>query len=59
MKSLRTHNSKNKGFTGKVGDWEIVYTESFHTKEEAHRREREVKGWKSRIKIQCLIKRNI
>jgi putative endonuclease len=26
---LRKHNSNHKGFTGKIGDWEIVYQESF------------------------------
>jgi len=56
---LRKHNSKHKGFTGKVGDWQIVYTEFYYRKEDAYRREREVKGWKSRIKIQNLIRRNI
>jgi putative endonuclease len=55
---LRKHNSNHKGFTGKVGDWEIIYTELYDTKEEAYKREREVKGWKSRIKIQNLIRTN-
>ena len=37
---LRNHNSNHTGYTGKVRDWEIVYTELYHLKEEAYRRER-------------------
>jgi putative endonuclease len=46
----------HKGFTGQVQDWEIVYTEFYSTKEEAYAREREVKRWKSRKRIEKLIK---
>jgi putative endonuclease len=53
---LRKHNSNHKGFTGKANDWEIVYKEVFATKQEAYRREREVKNWKSRSMIESLIK---
>jgi len=49
------HNQKSKGFTGNVNDWEIVYTEKYKSKEEAHKRELQIKSWKSRIKIQELI----
>ena len=49
------HNQKSKGFTGNTNDWKIMYTESFPTKEEAHKRELQIKSWKSRIKIQELI----
>ena len=45
---LRKHNSNHKGFTGGKGDWRIVYNEPFQTKEEAIKREKQVKGWKSR-----------
>ena len=48
---LRKHNSNHKGFTGKTGDWTIVYTEAFDTKELAYKREREIKAWKSRKRI--------
>ena len=51
---LRKHNSKHIGFTGKTGDWEIKYFKIFSTKEEAYRREREIKNWKSRIRIKKL-----
>ncbi len=52
---LRKHNSNHKGFTGKADDWTIVYTEEFVTKTEAYRRERSVKSWKSRKKIEELV----
>ncbi|WP_283407339.1 GIY-YIG nuclease family protein [Flavobacterium hercynium] len=50
------HNQKSKGFTGNVNDWKIVYTENYQSKELAHKRELQIKSWKSRIKIQELIK---
>ncbi|PRZ23460.1 GIY-YIG nuclease family protein [Flavobacterium granuli] len=49
------HNQKSKGFTGSANDWKVVYTEKYETKEIAHRRELQIKSWKSRIKIQELI----
>ncbi len=53
---LVRHNQKSKGFTGNVNDWQIVYTEHYPTKELAHKRELRIKSWKSRIKIQELVK---
>ncbi len=52
---LRKHNSRHRGFTGKFGDWVVVYTEAFATKGEARFRELEVKSWKSRTGIESLI----
>jgi putative endonuclease len=52
---LRRHNTNHKGFTGKKNDWAIVYTEPYTTKEEAYKREREVKKWKSRKLLLQLI----
>ena len=52
---LKTHNTNHSGFTGRTGDWEIVYQETFETKEEAYARERAVKKWKSRKLIERLI----
>jgi putative endonuclease len=51
---LRKHNSNHKGFTGKINDWKIIYTEGFETKELAYKREREIKSWKSRIRVERL-----
>ena len=53
---LIRHNQKSKGFTGNVKDWKVVYTESYPTKEEACQRELQIKSWKSRIKIEELLR---
>ncbi|WP_344757798.1 GIY-YIG nuclease family protein [Flavobacterium chungbukense] len=53
---LIRHNQKSKGFTGNVNDWKVVYTENYETKEIAHKRELQIKSWKSRVKIEELIK---
>jgi len=52
---LRRHNSNHKGFTGTAHDWKVVYFEEFPSKTEAYAREREVKSWKSRKKLEQLI----
>ncbi len=52
---IMRHNQKSKGFTGNVNDWKIVYTEKYDSKEEAYKRELQIKSWKSRLKIQELI----
>ena len=38
------HNQKSKGFTGNVNDWKVVYTESYTNKEEAYKRELQIKS---------------
>ncbi|WP_414655421.1 GIY-YIG nuclease family protein [Flavobacterium sp.] len=53
------HNQKSKGFTGNTNDWEVVYTENYFSKEEALKRELQIKSWKSRIKIQKLISNKV
>ena len=53
---LRRHNSNHRGFTGRTSDWTVIYFENFHTKESAFAREREVKSWKNREKIELLIR---
>jgi putative endonuclease len=48
-----THATK---FTLKNGPWKLVYSEDgFATRSEAMKREREIKGWKSRVMIQKLV----
>ena len=54
---LRKHNAQHRGFTGKAPDWAVVYQESFRVKSEATKREREIKGWKSRKMIEKLIQK--
>jgi len=53
---LRKHNSNHKGFTGNVGDWKIMYVETYSTKDDAFARERQIKSWKNRVRIEALIK---
>jgi len=52
---LCKHNSNHKGFTGRASDWIVIYSEKYIEKSEAYAREREVKGWKSRRRIEQLI----
>ncbi|OAZ04650.1 GIY-YIG nuclease family protein [Flavobacterium succinicans] len=53
---LRRHLSNHNGFTGRIKDWELFYSEKFSEKSEAIKREKEIKSWKSKVKIQLLIK---
>ena len=52
---LYKHQMNKVGFTGKADDWELKYSEEFETKSDAYRREREVKKWKSRKRIEKLL----
>ena len=52
---LQKHLSQHKGFTAKVKDWEIVYTEIYSSKTEAFQREMQIKKRKSRKYIEELI----
>ena len=52
---LSKHLINHKGFTGKAKDWKVVFSEGFITKTEALAREKEIKRWKSRVKIEKLI----
>ena len=54
---LRKHNSNHKGFTGRANDWKRVYTEKYDTKSEAYARERQVKKWKNRNRLERLIEK--
>ncbi len=53
---IRKHNSNHKGFTGNVNDWVLTYPEAFELKADAFAREREIKKWKCRKKIEELIR---
>lgn len=52
---IRKHNSNHKGFTGRANDWELKYCENYDSKNEAKRREEQIKSWKSRDAIEQLI----
>jgi putative endonuclease len=53
---VHKHNSNHKGFTGGKGDWIVAYTEEYNSKEEAYKREKEIKKRKSRKYLEELIK---
>ncbi len=52
---LRRHLSNHNGFTGRAKDWVLVHFEHYPSIEEAQRRERQIKGWKSRKMIEALL----
>ena len=53
---IKRHNQKSNGFNGAVNDWQFIYTENYSSKEKALEREKKIKSWKSKIKIEELIK---
>ncbi|RZL36094.1 MAG: GIY-YIG nuclease family protein [Pedobacter sp.] len=52
---LAQHNTNHKGFTGKTGDWKVLYQEEFLLKKQALEREKQIKSWKSKVAIEKLI----
>ena len=52
---LEKHLQSKKGFTAKAKDWILVYSEDFESKQEAIKRELQIKKWKSRKMIEKLI----
>jgi putative endonuclease len=58
QRRLREHNdgARLSRYTLKNGPWELVYGESdFVSRSEAMKREKQIKGWKSRKMIERLI----
>ncbi len=53
---LRKHNNASKGFTNAGRPWAIVYTEQYDIKQDAATRERQLKSWKNRDRIEALFK---
>ena len=53
---LRRHNTNHKGFTGTANDWTYFHLEEFSSKDEAVKREKEIKSMKSRKYIESLKK---
>lgn len=51
---LKEHNLGKTRSTKAYAPWKIVYTEQFSTKEEAYRRELDIKSYKSGIKFKEL-----
>jgi len=54
-KRLQEHNSGMSSFTAKASDWIIRYQQAFELREQAQKREREIKRKKSRRYIEWLI----
>ncbi|MBD3346357.1 MAG: GIY-YIG nuclease family protein [Chitinivibrionales bacterium] len=56
---IQSHNDSDISlgkYTRKNGPWELVYKEdSFNTRSEAIKRERQIKSWKSRKQIERLV----
>ena len=52
---LSQHNNGLSSFTSKASDWVLVFQQEFTSREEAHKRELEIKRKKSRKYIEWLI----
>lgn len=48
---LKRHLSDHTGYTAKSKDWKVVHLEEFSTKTEALAREKQLKKWKSAVRI--------
>ena len=55
---LAKHLANHRGFTGKAKDWILVYQQSFITKQEAMQREKEIKSWKSKVRMKYTLPTN-
>jgi putative endonuclease len=53
---LKKHNSISKGFTNLGKPWILMYSEQYESKKEAMTREKQLKNWKNRERIEKLIK---
>ena len=52
---LKKHLSNHGGFTARAKDWVVCYTETFDNKTKALAREKQLKSWKNKTRIQELI----
>jgi len=52
---LRKHLSNHSAWTSRAKDWRVVYQKQHADKSSAYRQELEVKGWKSRVRIEELL----
>jgi putative endonuclease len=53
---LKKHNSFYKGFTNLGKPWTLMYSEKFNSKKQAMDREKQLKNWKNRNRLESLIK---
>ncbi|MEW5845310.1 MAG: GIY-YIG nuclease family protein [Bacteroidota bacterium] len=54
LQRIRRHNANHKGFTARANDWSLVFCEQFESIQQARSRERQIKAWKSRKRIEAL-----
>ena len=52
---LKRHNAGRSKYTHKRGPWTVVYVEQYSTRQDACKREREIKRWKKKKRIEQLI----
>ena len=52
---IQKHLTDHSGFTSTAKDWILVYSEEFEKIEDAAKRERQIKKWKSRKMIEQLV----
>lgn len=52
---LLKHNRKSKGFSNLGRPWKLVLSESFENKKLAMEREKQLKSWKNRERLETLI----
>lgn len=55
---LKRHLSDHTGYTAKSKDWKVVHLEEFSTKTEVLAREKQLKKWKSAVRIKEMIERS-
>ena len=56
VERLAKHNRKSKGFSSLGKPWILMFSESFPTKKEAMSREKQLKNWKNRERLEILFK---
>jgi putative endonuclease len=49
------HNRKSKAFSNLGRPWTLVYSEQYESKKEAMDREKQLKNWKNRQRLEMLI----
>ena len=55
---IKKHNSGQVKFTSRGIPWVLVHREEYKTRNEAYKREGEIKSWKGGIKFKKLIKKD-
>jgi len=56
---LVRHNSGRSKYTRSGIPWKIIYTENFSTKNEAYRRELQIKSYKGGVAFKDLLRRSV